>query len=60
MYLLKNELGLTFPTIGREIGGRDHTTAMYAVGKIEKEMKKSPDLLEELQQLKELFYAGIK
>lgn len=60
MYLLKTELGMTFPSIGREIGGRDHTTAMHSVEKIEKEMKKSPDLLEELQRLKEMFYIGGK
>lgn len=58
MYLLKNELGMTFPMIGREIGGRDHTTAMHSVEKIDKEMKKYPELLEELQQIKELFYVG--
>lgn len=60
MYLLKHELGMTFPAIGRQIGGRDHTTAMHSVEKIEKEMKKSPELLQELQQLKELFYIGSK
>jgi chromosomal replication initiator protein len=58
MYLMKNELGMTFPTIGREIGGRDHTTAMHAVEKIEKEMKKSDELLQELTQIKELFYSS--
>lgn len=57
MYLLKHELGMTFPTIGREIGGRDHTTAMHAVTKIEKEMKRLPETLDELQRLKEYFYA---
>jgi chromosomal replication initiator protein len=57
MYLLKHELGMTFPMIGREVGGRDHTTAMHSVEKIEKEMKKSPELLDELQQLKEQFYS---
>ncbi len=56
MYLLKHELGMTFPAIGREVGGRDHTTAMHSVDKIEKEMKKSPELLEELQHLKEQLY----
>ncbi len=58
MYLLKHELGMTFPTIGREIGGRDHTTAMHSVEKIEKEVKKSPEVFDEVQRLKELFYAG--
>lgn len=57
MYLLKYELGLTYPNIGREIGGRDHTTAMHSVEKIEKELKRSPELFEELQQLKERYYS---
>jgi len=60
MYLLKTELGMTFPTIGREIGGRDHTTAMHSVEKIEREMKKSEELLNELQQIKELFYVSLR
>jgi len=58
MYLLKHELGLTFPAIGRQIGGRDHTTAMHSVEKVEKDMKKSPELLEELKRIKELFYVS--
>jgi chromosomal replication initiator protein len=57
MYIMKYELGMTYPSIGREIGGRDHTTAMHSVEKIEKELKRSPDLFEEMQQLKEHFYA---
>lgn len=36
MYILKNELGLTLVEIGNVLGGRDHTTVMYGVEKIEK------------------------
>lgn len=36
MYLLKSELGLTFVEIGNLLGGRDHTTIMYGVGKVER------------------------
>ena len=60
MYLLKHELNMTFPTIGREIGGRDHTTAMHSVEKVEKELKKSPEMLDEITRLKELFYTAGK
>lgn len=60
MYLMKYELNMTFPTIGREIGGRDHTTAMHSVDKVEKDMKKSPELFEELKRIKELFYVANK
>lgn len=36
MYLLKKELGLTFTEIGNLLGGRDHTTIIHGVGKVEK------------------------
>lgn len=34
MYLLRRELGLPLEEVGRQVGGRDHTTVMHAVGKI--------------------------
>ncbi len=36
MYMLKSEVGLSLVEIGNILGGRDHTTIMYGVGKIEK------------------------
>lgn len=36
MYLLKKELGLTLVEIGNLLGGRDHTTIMHGVEKMEK------------------------
>jgi chromosomal replication initiator protein len=41
MYLLKKELGLTFVEIGNLLGGRDHTTIMHGVAKVENMLKKS-------------------
>lgn len=35
MYLLKKELSLTYSEIGNVLGGRDHTTVMHGVEKIE-------------------------
>lgn len=35
MYVLKKESGLTFSEIGNLLGGRDHTTIMHGVDKIE-------------------------
>lgn len=35
MFLLKKELNMTFMEIGNLLGGRDHTTIMYGVEKIE-------------------------
>ena len=39
MYLLREECGSSYPTIGNELGGRDHTTAMHAYNKISEEYK---------------------
>lgn len=41
MYLLKKELGLTFVEIGNLLGGRDHTTIMHGVDKVENMLKKT-------------------
>jgi chromosomal replication initiator protein len=41
MYLLKKDLGLTFVEIGNLLGGRDHTTIMYGVTKVENLVEKS-------------------
>ena len=34
MFLMREELKASYPNIGREIGDRDHTTAMHACIKI--------------------------
>jgi chromosomal replication initiator protein len=56
MFLLKNELQMSFPVIGKHLGGRDHTTIMHGSMKIEKELKKNVDLFEEVKEIKELMY----
>lgn len=56
MHLLRTELHLSFPTIGREIGGKDHTTVMYACNKIEKELKHNEQLQQDVTTLKERLY----
>ena len=50
MYLLKKELGLTYVEIGNLLGGRDHTTIMHGVDKIEGMAKKSL-LLDDLSRI---------
>lgn len=41
MFLLKKELGLTFVEIGNLLGGRDHTTIMHGVEKVDNMLKNS-------------------
>lgn len=38
MYLMREEINASYPTIGQELGGRDHTTAMHAYNKIRREI----------------------
>ena len=54
MYLLRDEINLSFPAIGQEIGGRDHTTVMHACTKIENEIKLNERLAQEISSIKQL------
>ena len=42
MYLSRELTGLSFPEIGEQFGGRDHTTVLHAYEKIKKDIKKDP------------------
>ncbi|MBI5420769.1 MAG: chromosomal replication initiator protein DnaA [Parcubacteria group bacterium] len=44
MYLLRKELKASYPFIGAKFGNRDHTTAIHAYNKIEREIIKSTNL----------------
>lgn len=56
MYILRIELQTPFSTIGDIFGGRDHTTALHAFEKINKNKDIHPRLKEELNILKERLY----
>ena len=58
MYLLREELKGSFPFIGRKFGGKDHTTAIHAHGKILKETEKNEILVEEINLIKQKIYSG--
>lgn len=53
MWLCKTELDLSFPTIGRLFGGKDHTTVMHAYNKIEK-LKQDGKLSQKLDLLAQI------
>lgn len=57
MYILRNELHLSFPKIARELGRKDHTTAIHSVEKIEKEMNTDNDIREAVNNIRELLNA---
>ncbi|MBI3624287.1 chromosomal replication initiator protein DnaA [Candidatus Saccharibacteria bacterium] len=57
MYMLRSELHLSFPKIARELGRKDHTTAIHSVEKIEKEASFDADIREAITDIKERLYA---
>jgi len=57
MYILKNDLSLSFVEIGNILGGRDHTTIMHGVRKIEK-MLLNKNFSEEIMGIKSLLKSG--
>ena len=56
MFLMREEIGSSFPSIGHEIGGRDHTTAMHACDKIRRELDENPKLRQDLDLIKQRIY----
>ena len=53
MYLMRHEMDLSFPKIAAAVGGRDHTTAMHSVSKIEKAIEHDDNLRADVQSLRE-------
>ena len=56
MYLLRSELKLSFPIIAKELGRKDHTTAMHSVEKITKESKLDMMIREQINDIRERLY----
>ena len=54
MYLAKQLTPRSLPEIGRRFGGRDHTTIMHGVRKIEELMQTDSQLADDLQLLRRL------
>ncbi len=52
MYLSRELTDSSLPKIGNEFGGKDHTTVLHAIDKIEAELKKDTDLQNEITKLK--------
>jgi chromosomal replication initiator protein len=54
MYILREFFNISYPGIGKEIGGRDHTTVMHSCEKVKEEMKETPNLVQEIEQLQSI------
>ena len=60
MYLLREEAQYSLPQIGETIGGRDHTTVMYACEKVADMLERDDRLRRQVIEIKDrLFGSGI-
>jgi chromosomal replication initiator protein len=59
MYLLRTEANISYPEIGRIMGGKDHSTIMHGHDKIEAALT-DPKIKTDLSYIKEKIYEQIK
>lgn len=56
MYLARKEMKSSFPAIGEYFGGRDHTTVMHGVEKVEKLVDNTPAIKQEVNLIMDKLY----
>ncbi len=56
MYLMRRETNASLPQIGEVLGGRDHTTVMYAIDKIAAQIETKSDLRKRVINVKQQLY----
>ena len=56
MYLMREEANASLPQIGEVLGGRDHTTVMYACDKVADMIERDDRLRRQVIQIRERLY----
>ncbi|MFW5853521.1 MAG: chromosomal replication initiator protein DnaA [Patescibacteria group bacterium] len=56
MYILREDFNTSYPYIGQQLGGRDHTTVIHACEKIKKEIKDNNNLNREIEEIRDIIY----
>ncbi len=56
MFLMREELSSSYPNIGQNIGGRDHTTAMHACEKINRLINENEKIKNDISILRQKIY----
>jgi len=57
MYLMRELGGVSLPKIGEELGGRDHTTVMYACDRVADMMESDDRMRRQVMQLREKIHS---
>jgi chromosomal replication initiator protein len=55
MYILRKDFNISYPTIGEDLGGRDHTTVIHSFEKIKEVLKTNNLLVQDLEQIRSMF-----
>jgi chromosomal replication initiator protein len=58
MYLCREETDASLVEVGRELGGRDHSTVLHGANKIQAEVETSAQLRREVLAIRELLYTS--
>jgi len=58
MWLMREELKSSYPSIGLELGGRDHTTAIHACNKINEQIKNDSKTKSDIELIRQQLYAS--
>jgi chromosomal replication initiator protein len=58
MFLMREEIKSSYPSIGAELGGRDHTTAIHACNKITLLITKDEKMKNDVSLIKQRLYQG--
>ncbi|MEJ7765656.1 MAG: chromosomal replication initiator protein DnaA [Acidimicrobiales bacterium] len=58
MYVMRELTELSYPSIGEQFGGRDHTTVLHAVRKITDQMKEKRPVFDQVTQLRQAVLHG--
>ncbi len=56
MYIIREQTETSLVEIGQELGGRDHTTVMHAIDKIEREVETNTQLRQQVNTIIQILY----
>lgn len=54
MYLMRTDYNISYPLIGRKLGGKDHTTVMHSCERVEQELQDNPLLMQDIQNIRSI------
>ncbi len=57
VYLTRELTDLSLPQIGKRFGGRDHSTMLYSIRRVEEQLETDPDLAGRLEALRRGFHS---